>query len=138
VFFTSQFNISFPKIFDILGAGLLGLLAGFLVWSFVSFLISISPIGQNVFIKDFGFDKQFKRTSMPYMSWWCNLVNTAVACEGKKDATEEVIEGLLKSAEKKPRRRKTKPVEPNEPAEPNNLSTGTGKQKSFIILQRSD
>ena len=39
VFFTGQFNVSCPKIFDILGAGFLGCLAGYLVWSFVILLV---------------------------------------------------------------------------------------------------
>ena len=55
IFFTSQFNIPFPKVFDILVAGFLGFLAGFLVWSFVSFLVCIAPISQNTFVKEIGF-----------------------------------------------------------------------------------
>ncbi len=135
IFFTSQFSVSFPKIFNTLGAGLLGFLAGFLVWSFVSLLIFITPISQNTFVKEIGFTSQFKQTSMPVICWWCDLVNTVASRQDDKYTTEKAISGLLKSVESKVPAKTTKQAEPNElvepnkPAEPNSSETSTSEEK---------
>jgi len=101
VFLTGQFTIPFPKIFDTLGAGLVGFLTGFLVWSFASFLIAITPVSQIEFIKEIGFGSQFRQINIPYLCWWCNLVNSAVSSPDSTCTTEQAIEGLLKDADEK-------------------------------------
>jgi len=124
IFLTSQFSVSFPKIFNTLGAGLLGFLAGFLVWSFVSLLIFITPISQNTFVKEIGFGSQFEQTNMPYISRGCNLVNTVVSRQDHEVTSEQAISGLLKSAESKaPVETAEQQAGPNEPAEPNDVET---------------
>jgi len=122
-FFTGQFSISMPKIFDILGAGLLGFLAGFLVWSFVSLLICIMPISQNIFVKEIGFVQQFEQTGMPYISWWCNLVNAVVSPRPGESATEQAVKELLDSAKQEMKAPKTRqaaePPKPPKLTDPN-------------------
>lgn len=103
VFLTGQFSIPFPKIFDTLGTGVLGFLAGFLVWSFLSFLIGITPISQISIVKEIGFGGQFQRTNVPYLCWWCNLVNGVVSSRGSSYTTEQAVNGLLEKAEKRTR-----------------------------------
>ena len=121
-FLTGQFSVSFPKIFNTLSAGFLGFLAGFLVWSFASLLISATPISQNTFVKGIGFDTQFEQTNMPYISWWCNLVNTVVSPQDSKRTTEEAISELLKTVKKK------ETAVQDKPAEPNDVETGTTEE----------
>jgi len=116
-FLTGQFKVSFPRIFNTLGTGFLGFLAGFLLWNFVSFLIFITPISQDTFMKGFGFKDQFRQSNVSYLSRWCNLVNTVVSSRDRdsKITSEEAISGLLKSTEPEA---KIKPAEQAEPAEP--------------------
>ena len=64
VFFTGQFNVSCPKIFDILGAGFLGCLAGYLVWSFAILLICITPISQQPIVKKMGLHMQLEQANV--------------------------------------------------------------------------
>jgi hypothetical protein len=115
-FLTGQFSVSFPKIFNTLGTGFLGFLAGFLVWSFASLLISTTPISQDTFVKGIGFDTQFEQTNMPYISWWCNLVNTVVSSQDSEHTAKEAISELLKKEET---------AVQDKPAEPNDVETGT-------------
>ena len=122
-FLTSQFSISFPKAFDILGAGFLGFLFGFLVWSFASLLIFITPISQNTLVKEIGFGSQFEQTNMPVICWWCNLVNAVVSRQDDKITSEQAISELLKSAKKKAPAKTTEQAEPNKPPEPNDTET---------------
>lgn len=121
IFFTSQFSVVFPRVFNTLGSGFLGFLAGFLVWSLVSFLICIMPISQNTFVKGIGFDSQSQQTNISYLRWWCDLVNTMVSSGDSEVSSEQAISELVKSVEKKARARtvgRIKPAEPNKPAEP--------------------
>lgn len=114
-FLTGQFSVSFPKIFNTLGAALLGFFAGFLVWSFVGLLIYLTPVSQNAFVKEIGFGSQFRQTNVSNICWWCNLVHKAVASEQSTCTVEEAITALLESAEEKPPAATGRPAEPNEP-----------------------
>lgn len=115
-FLTGQFSVSFPRMFNSLGAALLGFLAGFLVWSFVALLIYLTPISRNAFVREIGFGSRFQQTNISYISWWCNLVNKAVAPEENARTAEEAISGLLKSAEEKTPGERGEPTGINKPA----------------------
>jgi hypothetical protein len=119
ILFTSQFSIPLPKILDIIGSGFLGLFAGFLAWSFVVLLISISPISQDKIAKKIGLPTHFQQTALPYLSWWCNMVNNIVSDKAGEHTTEYVVGELLKSASpKKPAKAEKQPAA-SKPAEPN-------------------
>ncbi len=111
IFLTGQYKVPFPKVFDLLGSSILGFLAGFLVWSFASFLISITPISKNTFAKQAGFTG--RQTSTSVICWWCDLVNSAVSSRDSEQTTKQAIDKLLK-------KKQTKPAAPV-PAEPNQL-----------------
>lgn len=113
--FTGQYKVPFPKTIDTLVAGFFGFLIGFLVWTFVSLLICISPISQNTFVSEFNFVDGFRQTGTPYVGWWCNRVNSIVASEDSDVTSEQIISALLKSAEPKI------PAEPNQPAISNDV-----------------
>lgn len=127
-FLTGQFNVSFPKVFDTLGTGLLGFLAGFLVWSFLSLLIYITPASQNTFVKGIGFKDEFRETSVSYISRFCNLVNAVVSSQDSERSAEQTISKLLKDAESKAQAKQAEPEKPVEPAEPNEVETSIEEQ----------
>ena len=118
-FITGQFNISFPKIFDILFAGLLGFLAGFLLLSFAAFLISVTPISQNKFANEIGLNRHSQQANISYICWWCDLVHSIVSFKDGRQSTEQAIDLCLQSAEKKTREESVKHAEPNKPADAN-------------------
>lgn len=119
VFLTSQFSVPFPKMFDILFAGLLGFLAGFLVLSFAALLICASPMSKNRFISEAGFSRQSQQANISYICWWCDLVNSMISSPENKVTTEQAIDELLISAQPKTRPKKVKQAEPNKPVESN-------------------
>jgi predicted PurR-regulated permease PerM len=114
-FLTGQFNVSFPTVFDTLGAGLLGFLAGFLVWSFLSLLIYITPVSQNTFVREIGFKDEYQHTSVSYVSRICNLVNVVVSSQENRNTTEETIGKLIERAKTKKTVEESEPVEPATP-----------------------
>jgi hypothetical protein len=121
VFLLGQFHISFPKIFDTVGAGILGFAAGFLVWSFATMLVCTTPVSRNISMKGLGFDSnQFHDAKMgTYIVWWCNLLDKVVLSEGDQQTTGQAINDMLKAAEQKQTRRMAhKASEPNEPNMP--------------------
>jgi len=99
IFFTSQFNTSFPKVLDILGTGFLGFLAGLLVWSFASLLIFMTPISKSSFAKDIGFNNEFKQANISYVSFWCNLVNKVASTQVNPCSAEKAINEALNKTE---------------------------------------
>jgi ABC-type xylose transport system permease subunit len=128
-FLTGQFNVPFPKVFDAVGTGVLGFLAGFLVWSFLSLLFYITPVSQNTFVKDIGFTDQFKQTSVLYISKFCDLVNAVVSSQDNKYPAEQIIGKLLKGAESKAREKTPAKPKPVEPAKSSSAETSVSEQK---------
>lgn len=95
VFLTGQFKVAFPKLFDILFTGILGFLAGFLVLSFAALVIAITPISQNRFVKQIGFNRESQQANISYICLWCDLVNTAVFAPDTKITSEEAVGRLF-------------------------------------------
>jgi hypothetical protein len=119
VFLTGQFKVKFPKIFEILFTGLLGFFIGFLVLSFVAFIMIVTPISQNRFISQIGFNKQSQQANISYICWWCDLVNAVVASPDEKITCEFIMDELIKSMEQKEPEMANEIYEANKPAEPN-------------------
>jgi hypothetical protein len=116
VFFTGHFTISLPKILDVIASGFLGALAGFLLWSFATLLISISPIVKNSLVQEIGFNARLEQTTIPYLCWWCNIVNAVVAVPANKQTTQQAIEQLRpQTPARKTQSAKTASLEPNKP-----------------------
>lgn len=134
VFLTSQFSVPFPKVFDILFAGLLGFLTGFLVLSFAAFLICASPISQNRFISGAGFNRQSQQANISYICWWCDLVNSMISSPENKVTAEQAIDELLSSAQPKAPPRTAEHVEPNKPVESNDVETTIGEENQLGSL----
>ncbi|HUW18456.1 MAG TPA: CvpA family protein [Sedimentisphaerales bacterium] len=116
-FFTGQFTVSFPRIFNSLGTAFLGFLAGFLVWSLVILLISMTPISRYGILKGIGFGGQSQQTTISYITWWCNLVHKAAASQDSKTTCAEYISGLMESSEKRPQDKTDNKSEPNKPSD---------------------
>ena len=124
IFLTGQFKVSFHRVFDILFAGLFGFLAGFLVFSFAALVITVTPLSQNRFISQIGFNKDSQQTNISYISWWCDLVNVAVSSD-EKIKSKDVIDKLIINSQKKISEEKnsTKPNPPEGQEKPAESST---------------
>ena len=114
VFLTGQFKVKFPKVFEILFAGLLGFLIGFLVLSFAAFVVTVTPVSQNRFISQIGFNKHSQQANISYICMWCDLVNKVAASPGKKITCESIMDELIKSAEQKESDKANEPAESND------------------------
>jgi uncharacterized membrane protein required for colicin V production len=101
VFLTSQFKVSFPKTFDILLAGFLGFLTGFLVSSFISLAITVTPFARNRIVSTMGFNRLSQQPNISYVCWWCDAVNSIVSMPDNRTTSIQIVNHLLDSAQSK-------------------------------------
>ena len=90
VLFTSQFKVTFPGIFDILFAGLLGFIGGFLILSFAVLIIFLTPFGAYAGIED---DSVEYNMSNAY--WLFDGIHSIVSSPENEKTSKIVIEELL-------------------------------------------
>jgi hypothetical protein len=110
VFLTGQYNVPFPRVFDIVFSGLLGFLAGFLVLSFVALVLATTPLAHNEIVTGIGLGPQSQRINLSCISRCCDLIH---ACAGPADhATQAAVQRLLDES-------KPKPAAPSEPPDAN-------------------
>ena len=123
VFLTGQFKVSFPKSFDILFAGVLGFLTGFLVLSFAAFVITITPLSQNRFFRQIGFNRNSQQANISYICFWCDLVNSIVSAPDSKIISKQAVEGLLDEAQSKTPEKQAGQAPLSTPVEPDGSNT---------------
>jgi hypothetical protein len=134
VLLIGQFEVTFPRVVNTLGSGILGFLAGFLVWSFGTLVVCTTPFSQQQYIKEIGFDvKTFEEAKMqPYLVWWCNFLDKIVVSgDGHVSAEQAIRDLLIKPAKNTPANAKTgtasiplvDPNDPNKPYYPNQPPT---------------
>jgi len=92
-----QFEVTFPKSLNIIGSGLMGFLAGFLVCSFTTFIICTTPLSQNQSIKEIGLDAQtFEEAKMQScLAGVCKIMDKFVASDDESATPEKTIKELL-------------------------------------------
>jgi uncharacterized integral membrane protein len=106
IFFTGHFRFLFPKIFDTLGAALLGFLAAFLAGGFLAFVGLTIP-----FCRQSAFAPQLAHLAQISVVRTCNSVHF-LSCQSGEYSPQDVIESLLYTS---PRRQNIPPSEPQEP-----------------------
>ena len=109
VFFSSQFKVNVPRLFDVVGSGILGFLSGLLVWGFISFLICITPLSNNSIMQQIGFNPKFQN-NFSYMSWWVDRVNNLVSSKRNFMSTDNVINEMLTTAKNRAEQKKARPA----------------------------
>ena len=115
IFLTGQFSVAFPKVFDILFAGILGFLAGALIFSFAALIITATPISQNRLMSKIGFNAQSQRSNIEYISRWCDLIHLAVSSPDHDTTAKQTINALLSSEQPRPPGETGNQLEPSKP-----------------------
>jgi len=113
VIFLSQFHVTFPKVLDTVGGALLGFLTGLLIWSFVAFLICVSPLSQYKLINKIGFNGTSIQSNTGYMKWWTGIIHGIVAADQKEQSITLTVDTLVENADKAALKKTV--IEPNEP-----------------------
>ena len=114
ILFTSQFKVTFPKLFDILFAGLLGFFGGFLLLSFAVLIIFLTPFGEYAGIED---DSVEYNMSSTY--WLFDGIHSIVSSPDNEITTEKVIKQLLNKSQPDTQNKNPQQAEPDKPIRPN-------------------
>lgn len=118
VFLTGQFNIAFPRVFDILVSGLLGFAAGFLVLSFVALVFTTTPLAQQEIVSSIGFNEQSQQPNITCLARSCNLIHAIAGFDGPKNTPQVAIRRLMDEGRKVEAKRKEPKPDVNEPPAP--------------------
>ena len=118
VFLTGQFRVSFPDTVDILLAGPLGFLTGFLIFSFASLLITAAPLPQNRLIEGLGFAPPLQGPSLSCIAWCGDRVHALVGTDAYQYPTRRAIERLFAKPHETTSPRASQPIDNNEPPPP--------------------
>ena len=116
VLLTGQFNIPFPRAFDILFAGLLGFLAGFLALSFVALVVTTTPLAEHKIVSTVGFNPQSQGANIACITRCCGAVHSLVGFAGGDDAARAAVDRLLEGDQDRPSDRGSEAADPNAPA----------------------
>lgn len=115
---TGQFTIVMPKMVDKSGACVLGLLAGLLVWNFITLMIYVTPLSESGFFESLGFSADYERKSVAAVQKWCRPVNIFVASSNTASAQADIFDSLLKGVKAGADRQQKPQVEPRKTIEP--------------------
>jgi len=114
ILFTSQFKVTFPKLFDILFAGILGFFGGFLLLSFAALIIFLTPFGGYAGMED---DSVEYNMSSAY--WLFDGINSIVSSPDNEITTEKVVRQLLNKSQPDTQNINPRQAEPDKPIKPN-------------------
>lgn len=110
VFLTGQFSVPFPKVFDVLLAGVLGFLTGFLLLSFLALAFTTTPVAQRGTVSRLGFNADSQKANIACLTQCCDVIHALTGGETVPQPTKTAITQLLDRAT---------PVEPADPVDPN-------------------
>ncbi|MBN1806673.1 MAG: CvpA family protein [Sedimentisphaerales bacterium] len=113
ILFTSQFNVPFPKIFDVLFAGLLGFLGGFIVLSFAALIIFITPLGKYAAI-----NKESVKNNMKSACWLLDGIHSIVSGSENEPDSSVVIEQILSKSQPNTQNINIQQEDSDKPAQP--------------------
>ncbi len=97
VLLIGQIEVAFPRTLNIIGSGLMGFMAGFLVCSFATLVICTTPFSQQQYVKEIGLDtKTFEEAKMQScLVSVCNFMDKFVASGNDPVPPEKTIKELL-------------------------------------------
>jgi len=118
VFLTSQYCVPFPKVLDVLLAGAMGFLGGFLVLSFVALVITVTPLARHGVVRGVGFNPQSEKTNIACIAWCCDLVHSVAKPDSEDEAARTAIEELFENAREAESGQMPQASDANEPTAP--------------------
>jgi len=123
VFLTGPFNISLSAIFDVLLAGALGFLAGFLILSFLALIVTASPLAEHELVGTLGFDQEAQQSNIACIAWCCDMVHSFVAGEADGGDTQAAIGKIWEQSRSTAPRPNTGPKQEDEPVTSSDTDT---------------
>jgi hypothetical protein len=134
LFITSQYEMSFPKLFDSVTSGIIGFLAGMLIISFLNLPFGIIRQGLSA---ENNYEESSQLGNSAYLDFWYNAMHSLVGTK-ENTQTEKLVAEIIKNTNKTKKVKATtkaveavEVVEPNEPEVEKVIKDGTGEPPEF-------
>jgi hypothetical protein len=95
VFLTGQYRIPCPRVFDVVLAGGIGFVTGFLVLSFAGLVLTVSPLASHKVIGIFSLGEQSEQANLFCITRCCDAIHSFVGPAQDDSATLAAIQKLL-------------------------------------------
>ncbi len=95
--FSDRPPVALPKLLDVLGAGVLGFLNGFLVASLLMLAFLLTPWGHSEFSKTYGLDARGQAANISYVCAGCDLLHWLISSADSRQTAPQVVAGLLQA-----------------------------------------
>lgn len=89
VFFTGTYEVSFPRFLENIAGALTGFLSGYLVCTFLFFVICVAPFSRSDLVTGLFGERGFADSATPSVVAVCNIVG-AISLQGYEGIAEEV------------------------------------------------
>ncbi len=123
---SGRLRAEFPRLFNNVGGGLMGFLSGFLIFSFLSFAVCLTPLADIDTFKSLGFEARSVTTSTSYVCWWCDRLHSFAATSETRMTSEQAVRRLMDKA--RPPATKAPAPASSEPQAPPPGSTAPAKE----------
>ncbi|MCU0913910.1 MAG: CvpA family protein [Planctomycetes bacterium] len=94
VFLTGQFHIPFPRVFDVVLAGLLGFVAGFLVLSFAALIVTTTPLAGHRIAGVFALGPGARQANLVGLTRCGDLIHAFAGLDEDTGATARAVQRL--------------------------------------------
>jgi hypothetical protein len=98
VLLTGQFHIAFPRVLDIVVAGALGFVTGFLILSFIALILTVTPLSNHRLLRYAGLNRQAQQPNITWLAWCCDRVHAVAGINPAAQPIEGTIVQLLERA----------------------------------------
>ncbi len=98
VLLTGQFHVAFARVFDIVGAGVLGFASGFLAWSFVALVVATTPLSDHWLLRHAGLGVAAQQPNIASIAWSCDRVHAVAGIDPAGHPTGAAIVRLLEES----------------------------------------
>ena len=135
VFFTGQFHIPFPRVFDVFFSGILGFVVGFLVLSFVALAVTTTPLADHKIVGVLGLGRQSQPANLACITRCCDLIHFFAGSDDRDGATQAALQRLMQMKTVNPAAG-NQPPEVNEPHVSRPLKDTTlrpGRRKDYNL-----
>lgn len=110
--FLGQFDVVFPRLMEFLGSVVLGFMGGFLVWNFLLFVVSITPLGHAPALGHVGLPGSYE--DITYLARSTGALHSVVSNPARGANPKDQITYLLQMAELNARTANSENTDPQE------------------------
>jgi hypothetical protein len=114
VLLTGQFRIAFARVLDVIGAGAMGFVSGFLAWSFIALMVTTTPLSDHWLFRYAGLSREAEQPNVAGIAWCCDRIHSVAGIDPTGYPTQAAVSRLLDESRREMQRsRQPAPADAN-------------------------